>query len=558
MAKTATSSTSTQANIASETVAKFTSSWDYAHQNHHARWRRNRKLYNNERVMVGYEGTTNTFVPMVFSTVETITSALCGGRPSIDFVPQDMYQYVLTYYQTGKKPDLKALNAQFDYYWDCDNWDLKSVKTVRNALIDGLSGEWIWWEDDKPRIQTLKARDIIFDPSLTDPMDLIQRPKDFYSGRRYLTTLTALKGEEIVDPDKPGETKKRFKNLPKVTGGWAGAEETDEDKKAMFLGATGANSELVEVIEIWTGEKIRSVANRTWLIEDRDNELGTHCLVLHRFIAHEDVVYGKAIVDPIAQLQEQLNDTRNQGSDAITDVLAPQFELDPLYADYIDMVTNAPLTVYPFAPGSLKKVDKDTVSPQHFTESGTIKQEINEATGVDQIVKGGGADPGTTATEIKAQLNQAGQRFELYVRMLEKEAFYQRAKIVYKMMLHFVTDKQLVPTQSVDGPKFLQFDPANFDETYEPKIQLEASVQSGKNRQQQSSTEAYQILIQDPSNDLWEAKKILYPKMFDLTEEELDRIIGANKPQEMAPAGGEDPMADPSAMPPEPLEGVVV
>ena len=151
-------SSNKQTKQAADIVKKFTASWDYASKNHHARWNRNWKLYNNKRHAMAYKGTTNTFVPMVFSTVETMTAALCAGRPSIDFMPQDMYKFITKYAETGKKPDLKALNAQFDYYWDCDNWDLKSIKTVRNGFNLGTAIEWVWWDQDKPRIINMHPR----------------------------------------------------------------------------------------------------------------------------------------------------------------------------------------------------------------------------------------------------------------------------------------------------------------------------------------------------------------------------------------------------------------
>jgi hypothetical protein len=157
--------TDSKKNPAGETLGRFTAWWSYAKQNQHKRWSRNRKLYNGERVDVSYKGLTDTFVPLTYSTVETIVAALAAGRPSTDFTPNDMYAYVTNYHKTGKKPDLKALNAAYDYYWDCDNWDLKTIKTVRNGLIDGIAGEWIYWDVDRPRIINLKARDIIVDPA---------------------------------------------------------------------------------------------------------------------------------------------------------------------------------------------------------------------------------------------------------------------------------------------------------------------------------------------------------------------------------------------------------
>jgi hypothetical protein len=544
-------------DTAKKVVDQFNASWKYAKQNHHDRWERNYKLYNNVRVARSYVGTSNTFVPIPFSTIETATAAMTSGRPSIDFVPQDMYKYIMSYYSSGVKPDLKALNSLFDYYWECDNWDLKTIKTVRNGFTYGIAGEYYYWDVNKPRILNIAPRDLIIDPNLSDPMQAIANPNDYYMGRRYLTTIEALKAERMVDPENPGATRPRFKNLSKVTPGSTGGEPTEKELKEIFLGATGDTSNLVEVIEVITGETIRSVANRTIDIENRKNELGMINIALHRFIADESTIFGKAIIDPIAKQAELLNDVTDQSVDAVTDLLSPQWELDPLFADQIKKVSNKPGTVYPFAPGTLRMIAKQPVDASAFNERTNMKNEMREATGIDQIVQGVQNDSSATATEINAQLNQAGQRFSLFVKMLEREGLYQRAKIVYKMILHYVRDMQLVPTNTMDGPKFYKFDPNQFDDTFEPQIQLESTVKNRRRIDQGKALEAYQALIQDPTNDLWEAKKIMYPKMFEMTEEELDRIIGPQKPQAMGgmsegmPAAEGALEAPEAAMPPE-------
>lgn len=551
--------TDSKRNPAGKVLAQFNASWDYAKKHQHARWGRNRKLYNNVRTDQSYKGLTDTFVPLTFSTVETIVAALGAGRPSIEFTPNDMYAYIDSYVKSGKKPDLKALNAVFDYYWDCDNWDLKTIKTIRNGLIDGLAGEWYYWDTDKPRIINLKARDLIIDPGLKDPMQLLTDPDNTYAGRRFMTTLKKLKSEKIVDP-KTGKLVRRYNNLSMVTPGFAGAKETDEERRDMFTGATGANDDLVEVIEIWNGKTIRSIANRSssFTIEDRPNEVHIIPLGLTRFIADEEVIYGKSIIDPIAQAQELLNDVTNQSVDAVTDILTPRWELDPLYADQIATVTESSFgTVFPFAPGSLKPIDKPVVTNGAFNERQNMKDEIREATGAEAILQGGTPKGSPTATEINTQASSAGQRFELFVRMLEKEGFYQRAKIIYKLMRFYQKEMTLIPTMSVDGPKFHVFDPQQYGPEYEPKIQLQATVDSKKQQNVAEYTKSYQILIQDPTNDLYEAKKVMYPKMFDMSEEELDKIIGKDKQEgAIGPDGAPLPegAADPNAAPPQPMQ----
>jgi hypothetical protein len=535
---------------AKQAVDRFNESWDYAKGNHHQRWDRNLKLYNNKRAIVGYKGISNTFVPMTFSTVETITAALCSGRPSIDFVPQDMYKYMAVAAKMQPNPDgsmnypdLKALNAKFDYYWDCDNWDLKTIKTVRTTCQLGTATEWVYWDGDKPRIINLNPRDAIIDPSLTDPMQLWTDPDNYYTGRRYMTTKEALEGVTIVDPAS-GELKKRFKNLDKVIPGSGSGEDTDKQQKDMQLGSLSTNTKEIEVIEVVDGKRIKSIANRSVTIEDRPNDLGIHFLVINRFIADESIIYGKAIVDPIAYLQELLNDVTNQRTDAVTDALNPQATLDPVYAAWIPKMKNLPSTVYPFKPGSMQFLMKPRIDGAAFSETNLIKNDIRETTASDQVVKGVTADAKQTATEVRAQINQAGERFEIYVRMLEKEGLRQRAKIVYKMMLKYLPDTDLVPVMGTDGPKFRKLFKGQLDDSYEPEIRLEASVKSQKAQTSNSAMQSYQAIIADPTNDLWQAKKIMYPKMFDMTEEELDKIIGSQPPQ--APQGPPLPGQDPT------------
>jgi hypothetical protein len=544
---------------------RLDASWNYS-LTQHDQWENNWKLYNNKRVYESYVGITDTFVPMTYSTVQTLTSALASGRPSTDFVPQDVWQYAAVYAMTGEKPNLKALNAQYDYYWDCDNWDVKTIKSINAGFITGTMAEYIYWDIDKPRIINLAVRDLIIDPNLVDPMQLIINPDDTYAGRRFLTTKDSLKAVTILNPET-GEFEPRYKNLDKVKaiGGGSGDRQTDKKNKELILGAINEDdSKLVECVEIFSGDRQVTMVNRDVVIEDRENIYKAQARLIGdknpqgiipvgvgRFIADESLIYGKSIIEVIAKPQELLNDMTNQSVDAVTDALNPQKELDPKYASWLPKITNAFGATYPFTPGSLQPIRKDAIPANAFSERLNIKNEIREATGADQIVKGVVNDQQSTATEIRAQLNQAGQRFEIYVRMLERELLYQRAKIVYGMMRRFITAPTSIPTMTPDGPKFYRFDPKQFSEDYEPSVRLEASVKSSRQREQSDALQAYELLIQDPTNNLYQTKKILLPKIVDLDETELDRIIGQEDQQQPQGMGGQPPMS--SGMPGEPV-----
>lgn len=536
---------------------RFDASWDYS-KTQHDRWGRNWKLYNSQRVYESYIGTTDTFVPMTNSTVEALTSALASGRPSTDFMPQDIWQYAAVYQLTGKKPDLKALNSLYGYYWDCDNWDLTTINGIRAGFITGTMAEYIYWDIDKPRIISLPVRDLIIDPDLTDPMRLLYAPETTFAGRRFLITTEALEAVNIVNP-KSGEFEQRYKDLDKIKplGGSSGDGDTDKKNKEMLIGALNNSDKLHECIEIYSGDRQVTMVDRTIVIEDRENIFKSQARLIGdanpqgiipipvgRFITDESLIYGKSIIDSIAKPQELLNDITNQTVDAVTDALMPQRELDPMYSDWLPKISNAFGAVYPFKPGSLQPIRKDPVPTSGFNERLNIKNEIREATGADQLVKGVSNDQQSTATEVKAQLNQSSQRFEIFVRMLERELLYMRAKIVYGMIRRFVTSPKSVPTNTPDGPKFYNFDPQQFSKDYEPTVRLEASIRSTRMREQSEAAEAYKILINDPTNNLYQIKKILLPKMIPLDETELNRIIGDEEQAQAA-----QPMAMQGAQP---------
>ncbi|SDW89772.1 hypothetical protein SAMN04487912_105283 [Arthrobacter sp. cf158] len=61
-------------------MKRFDDSWKYAKTNFHDKWDRDNKLYDNERYKKAYKGTTDTFVPMPFSIVETLTTAVFNAN----------------------------------------------------------------------------------------------------------------------------------------------------------------------------------------------------------------------------------------------------------------------------------------------------------------------------------------------------------------------------------------------------------------------------------------------------------------------------------------------
>jgi len=96
----------------------------------------------------------------------------------------------------------------------------------------------------------------------------------------------------------------------------------------------------------------------------------------------------------------------------------------------------------------------------------------------------------------------------------------------------------------------LVFDPDEYTGDWIPNVSLEIDSENKKAASKRDNLQEYQILIQDPTNNLEEIKKIYLPKISGLTAEEVERIITPVAPE----PGMVDPMADPNAA----IEGEIV
>lgn len=571
--------------MANKTVTKvlkdYDSSWAYTQGSWHPRWLDNYSLYNNNRVKRGYEGITDTFVPMTFSTIETMVAALFGARPKFDYLaPTDKYDQ-----------NTEILNALLDYYWDKDKWPIKMIACGRAMLQLGTSILYVWWDGDHPCIINVPIRDFFIDPTATN----LENAR--YMGRRYLTTIDELKSFEIVDPsivdengDPTGEMKKKYRNLDKLTSkssnaGGKSQELTDKEEKDLYYGSTlDANVKQVEVVEYWTEDEVISVANRTTIIEQTDNwyktkgedngdefARGMFPFVCFRDYIDESLFYAKGEIDFIADEQELLNDITNQNIDSVTYVLNQMTRIDPSRADLLNEYENVPGGVWLAKAGEIEPIPMGTVPVEAFTERQNLKNEIRETTASNEIVKGVGQQGGKiTATEINAQVAGAGQRISLKVTQIENEGYHDLAKLIFKMIQLYVTEPMLVRIVGKDGIRWESFNPADFKGEYEPRVQLDTTVQQQKQQEAQVGQQMLAAFLNDPDVNQVELKKRVLRQSFGLDPDEVDSLVTPRPevpPQQPAapgmPMGGNPLMpgvgAPPLAMagPPMPPPGLV-
>ena len=553
----------------------FTESWEYAQQNYHETWENNWKLYRNIRTKRNHPGTVEAFVPMVNSTVNTIVATLFNSNPSVKYIPN----------HPDQEADTAVLNEIYQDFARRDGWALKNKINGRQGIITGNYCAYYEWQPDSDggfvHKEIIPVRDMIIDPQSHTTDDAR------YIGRRFFATKKELE-EALIYDAKTGKMVNRYKNIDEIVagqgseGGGVVDSESDKVKKDQALGATApGNGDMVELIEIWTPERVAVIANRGILIEERENP---HYAIMRskfeqRKLEHElqraivmetdgidigefdekfnpknarllpfahgceyqdvSLVYGSSDVDIIADEQELLNTMTELNIEAIMYQLFPERQIDPRYAGKIDDLTPAPGKVYPLPAGAATWLPAPNIPANAFSERQNIKGEIREAASVSEISKGISATDSTTATEIKAMLGQADIRIQEKARNLADGFFFQEAKIVFKLLQLYADDTYMVRTISDAGVEWQEVDMTKFMGDYTPMVELDVEHRLEQAEKQEAYTNAFQMIIADPTNNLQAAKEIMYRKMMpELSTEEINRII---TPAEQAPVMGAAP-----------------
>ena len=556
-AKNTTKKSQSEADKLQKYLKYFYNSWDYAKENYHQRWERNWKLYNNRRTKVNHPGKVEAFVPMTNSMVNTKVAALFNRAPSVNYIPNNKDQ----------DADTAILNEVYQDFARKDNWVGKNKDMGRQGLITGNFCAYYTWINDKNggyvHKEIIPVRDMIIDPNAKDPESW------HYVGRRFFANLNDLKDEKTWDFDKEKYIP-RYKNLDKINkDGGADDNETDKAKKEEVIGSIAKkDKDTVELLEIWTRKEVVVIANRSAIIEEKENPhyamektkfeirkkeweldrienyertgkdigefneefdpLSAGLLPFAHDCEYKDISlpYGTGDVDIIADQQELLNTITEIYVEAQLMAVFPEKQVDPKYATYIDQLGQAPGKVYPLPAGAMTWNTPPQIPTALFTERMNIKDEIREVSSVSQISKGVTATDTTTATEIKAMLGQSDLRIEDIAQNLANGFFYQEATIVFKL-LQLYGGKDLYIRNITDaGVDFEQVDMDRFLGEYTPMVTLDVMKKLEDAEKREAYMQAYQMLIADPTNNLEKIKEYVLPKALpDLNKEELKEII---------------------------------
>lgn len=524
-----------------EVVAKLESSITYA-ESYYERWEKNWKAYNSIRTHHDYFGVANDFVPETFTIIESIKANIMGGKQRFEYMPQ----------REDQNADTKVLNNLVEHYWYSNNFPAATTNSTDDMLKNGTGFLWNFWDGDKGVIpKYVPLKDNIVDPLSTNYWN------ERYQGFRYLTTIDQLKAKTIVDPET-GEIVPRFKNLNKVKPleeeGGSKDQKTDKQTKDDFNDSTldeEARKEQVEVFYYVDKEKLVQIANRNTIIEERETPFKRDAEIIDSFDDQGNPVqfelpeikpflprapfrdyidgslfYAKGEIDIIRETQERLNDTSSQKRDNLSYMVNRSYVLDPAFADKIDEFDSVPGAIYTVPPGAIDTLPVQPIGADADNEMFRIKDEMRRATAADEIIQGAGQDKGLlTATEVRAQLAQAGSRFSLKINQLEREAFKITADIIFKLIQINVDTELAVRIIGPNGAEFKNYNPGEYLGDYEPRVMLETSAAAVAEEEKQNAMMFYQMASQQPFINPIELFKQTATKMFQVDQQDLDNLI---------------------------------
>ena len=107
------------------------------------------------------------------------------------------------------------------------------------------------------------------------------------------------------------------------------------------------------------------------------------------------------------------------------------------------------------------------------------------------------------------------------------------------MLQLYAPDKLYVRTIQDANVTFEKVDMSRFVGDYTPMVTLDIQKKLEEAQQQEAYLNAYQMIIQDSTNNLYAAKQILYKKIMpSLTDDEIEQIITPVQSSDAnAPAG---------------------
>jgi hypothetical protein len=314
---------------------------------------------------------------------------------------------------------------------------------------------------------------------------------------------------------------------------------------------------LYRVTHYWEDNKHVVILNRAYIAADGENPFwhrrkpyrkGVYTLVPHEF-------YGMGIIEMMEDLQDELNTERNMRIDFRAFLLRRMFK--------IRRGANIKKEQLKWRQGGYIEVDDmddvmefgvSDVAGSSFAQESTIKQDMQDCSGAQDVVMGTAGNRETATTTMTKDAN-ASMRFKLLISSLEKKLLVGLTRLIMQNNQQFIDAPKWIRVTGEDGgnqptqiaPEEIQgeFDLFPAGSSVEPLANKEAA--------KQRMTELYNVAGKDPIYEMFPEKRLRFLK-------KLYEAHGMKDSEQLLPTDEEftqmqQRMAQLSAAPPAPPGG---
>lgn len=375
------------------------------------------------------------FIPYAFSTVETILPRMLSNSPKILVRPR------------GRASEKNVENIRFiiEAQQEQIDYELILQNIARIALITGLGVQKVYWKRDERTQKQVRPRkvrmpglsDFVVDEvrqlAFDDPMVECVDPFDF-----FWDPMAARIADCEWAIHRTWRSHAYCTSLLK-RGIWKGIEESDITEGGTGNGTfTDAfqtrltiqgypNFQARDTHEVWeyhNGREVITVLDRQYIVQQGANPAwhGELPFQVYRPTPVPGHMVGIGEIEPIEDLQSEINTLRSQRRDNATLVLQKSFFYADGSIDPADFKIGPGRGIPTFGPPS------DSISPINFgdipnsgyQEERQLQADIERTTGIDDSLSGSG-QPQQTATGVQLVQAAANLRIQQKTRNAEIE-----------------------------------------------------------------------------------------------------------------------------------------
>lgn len=417
------------------------------------------------------------FIPMAFSTVETVVPKVLANRPSMKAKPRD------------EKSADNVQNIEFLVAAQQEQmrYELKLQEIAKTGLIYGLGVQKIAWQTKYQKKRSLVPSEagrsenpsgfaeaeqlvkVYDDPAAfcIDPFDFIWDPQGWdVESCGYVIHRTWRNTDYVKQQIELG----KWRNLdtdPDLLRRLTSGQKYDEIwSQRLAAGGFGdvqrkGDRRLHEVLEWHDGNEVVITLDRQVVVASGNNPNwhGEKPFQIYRPTHLPNQFFGIGEIEPIEDLQEEMNTMRRQRRDNASFVLQKVVA----YAD--GMVEQDDLQ---FVPGGAIPTDGDPrellfpintgdIPYSGYQEEDRLRADFDRTTGLSDPVQGVGTS-GQTATAAQLMFQTVGERIKNKTLRLELEIIDPGTQQMAELDQQHIIEQRQVAIPAPQGPQVPQYD----------------------------------------------------------------------------------------------------